>query len=274
MKIHEYQGKQLFRDAGVPVLQGYVARTPQEAADAFTKLGGTINVVKAQIHAGGRGKGSIIDNPAQKGVVLAKSAEDAKKAAQGLLGNKLVTIQTGPEGQKVNQVFVEQGCKIARELYLGIVVDRAAAMPVLMVSSEGGVEIEKVAEVTDDGDSSSSPEPVSEPTETPDESPSSSARYRTQRRGGKGVRDIRTSARNGKVISIARVTDGDEIFLMTAKGKIQRIAAADINIIGRNTQGVRIMNVDEGDNLIAVVRVPPEETSETIETPTEQPVAP
>lgn len=92
-----------------------------------------------------------------------------------------------------------------------------------------------------------------------DESPSSSARYRTQRRGGKGVRDIRTSARNGNVISIARVTDGDEIFMMTAKGKIQRIKAADISIIGRNTQGVRIMSVDEGDSLIAVVRVPPEE---------------
>lgn len=92
-----------------------------------------------------------------------------------------------------------------------------------------------------------------------DESPSSSARYRTQRRGGKGVRDIRTSARNGSVISIARVTDGDEIFMMTAKGKIQRIKAADISIIGRNTQGVRIMSVDEGDSLIAVVRVPPEE---------------
>jgi DNA gyrase subunit A len=100
------------------------------------------------------------------------------------------------------------------------------------------------------------------PDEPAEESTSSSARYRTQRRGGKGVRDIRTSKRNGKVISIARVTDGDEIFMMTAKGKIQRIKAADINIIGRNTQGVRIMNVDEGDSLIAIVRVPPEETSD------------
>jgi len=148
MKIHEYQGKQLFRDAGVPVLQGYVARTPQEAVDAFNKLGGPLAVVKAQIHAGGRGKGSITGNPAQKGVVLVRSAEEAKKAAEGLLGHKLVTIQTNPDGQKVNQIFVEQGCRIARELYLGIVVDRAAAMPVLMVSSEGGVEIEKVAEET------------------------------------------------------------------------------------------------------------------------------
>jgi DNA gyrase subunit A len=95
-----------------------------------------------------------------------------------------------------------------------------------------------------------------------DESSSSSARYRTQNRGGKGVRDIRTSARNGKVISIARVTDDDEVFLMTAKGKIQRISAGDINVIGRNTQGVRIMSVDEGDALIAVVRVPAEENAE------------
>lgn len=146
MKIHEYQGKELFRAAGVPVLQGFVARSPQEASEAFDKLGSPLAVVKAQIHAGGRGKGCVIDNPAQKGVVLVRSAKEAAGVAEGLLGKKLVTIQTGPEGQTVNQVFVEQGCAIARELYLGIVLDRAAAMPVLMVSSEGGVEIEKVAE--------------------------------------------------------------------------------------------------------------------------------
>jgi DNA gyrase subunit A len=98
-----------------------------------------------------------------------------------------------------------------------------------------------------------------------DESTSSTARYRTQKRGGKGLRDIRTSARNGKVVGIARVNDDDEIFMMTAKGKIQRIKAADISVIGRNTQGVRIMNVDDGDSLIAVVRVPPEEASEVDE---------
>lgn len=148
MKIHEYQGKDLFRAAGVPVLQGHVARSPEEAAAAFEKLGGGLAVVKAQIHAGGRGKGSIIDNPSQKGVVLVRSADEARKAAEGLLGKKLVTIQTGPDGQTVNQIFIEQGCSIARELYLGIVLDRAASMPVLMVSTEGGVEIEKVAEET------------------------------------------------------------------------------------------------------------------------------
>ncbi len=100
-----------------------------------------------------------------------------------------------------------------------------------------------------------------------EETSSSSARYRTQKRGGKGLRDIRTSSRNGAVIGIARVTDEDEVFMMTAKGKIQRIAAADISVIGRNTQGVRIMNVDEGDSVIAVVRVPAEEKSDEDESP-------
>ncbi len=151
MKIHEYQGKDLFREAGVPVLQGYVARTPEEAAEAYSKMGTPVSVVKAQIHAGGRGKGSVIDNPSQKGVVLVKSAEDAKKAAAGLLGKKLVTIQTGPEGQTVNQIFIEQGCRIARVNFTSASWSiRAAAMPVLMASTEGGVEIEKVAEETPD----------------------------------------------------------------------------------------------------------------------------
>ncbi len=150
MKIHEYQAKELFRQAGVPVLEGIVATTPEEAAAAYQKLGGSIAVVKSQIHAGGRGKGSVIDDPDQKGVVLVKSADAARDVAAGLLGNKLVTIQTGPEGQTVGKVYVEAGCDIARELYLGIVLDRAAAKPVLMVSTEGGMEIEKVAAETPD----------------------------------------------------------------------------------------------------------------------------
>ncbi len=148
MKIHEYQGKELFRQAGVPVLEGIVAKTPDEAVAAYDKLGGKIAVVKSQIHAGGRGKGTVKDNPDQKGVVVCKSAAEVRHAAEGLLGKTLVTIQTGPEGKTVNKVFVEAGCDIARELYLGIVLDRAAAKPVLMVSTEGGVEIEKVAEET------------------------------------------------------------------------------------------------------------------------------
>jgi succinyl-CoA synthetase beta subunit len=148
MKIHEYQAKDLFRKAGVAVLRGKVAAKPEEAAAAFAELASPIAVVKAQIHAGGRGKGTIKDNPSQRGVQLVKSADEAKKVAGNLLGKTLVTIQTGAEGKTVNRVFIEEGCKIARELYLGIVLDRAAAKPVLMVSTEGGVEIEKVAAKT------------------------------------------------------------------------------------------------------------------------------
>ena len=148
MKIHEYQGKELFRQAGVPVLDGIVAETTEQAVAAYEKLGGKIAVVKSQIHAGGRGKGTIKDNESQNGVVVCKSADEVKAAAEGLLGKTLVTIQTGPEGKTVNKVFVEAGCDIARELYLGIVLDRAAAKPVLMVSTEGGMEIETVAHDT------------------------------------------------------------------------------------------------------------------------------
>ena len=146
MKVHEFQAKEILRDAGVAVLEGIVCKTPEEAAAAYDKLGGSIAVVKAQIHAGGRGKGKTAGG--QHGVELVKSADDAKRVAKGLLGEKLVTIQTGPEGQTVRQVFVEAGCDIARELYLGIVLDRAVSKPVLMVSSEGGMEIEEVAAET------------------------------------------------------------------------------------------------------------------------------
>ncbi len=100
MKIHEYQAKDLFRKAGVPVLESHVARTPEEASAAFTKLGGGIAVVKAQIHAGGRGKGTIIGNTSQRGVQLVKSAEEAATVARNLLGNRLVTIQTGRKAIK------------------------------------------------------------------------------------------------------------------------------------------------------------------------------
>ena len=148
MKIHEYQAKELFRKSGVAVLKGKVAASADEAAAAFKELGGPLAVVKAQIHAGGRGKGTVKSNPQQRGVQLVRSADEAATVAKNLLGNELVTIQTGPEGKTVNRVFVEEGCQIARELYLGIVLDRAAAKPVLMVSSEGGVEIEKVAAET------------------------------------------------------------------------------------------------------------------------------
>ena len=148
MKIHEYQAKQLLREAGVAVPEGIVAATAEEASAAFKKLGGPLAVVKAQIHAGGRGKGTLIDNAKQHGVQLVRSEAEAAAVAGALLDHKLVTIQTGPEGQTVRRVFVEAGCEIARELYLGIVIDRAAALPVLMASSAGGMNIEDVAEKT------------------------------------------------------------------------------------------------------------------------------
>ncbi len=148
MKIHEFQAKEILRKAGVAVPQGIVARSSTDAADAFRKLGGSLAVVKAQIHAGGRGKGTIKDNSKQHGVQLVRRADEAAQVAEALLNKSLVTIQTDPEGQIVRQVLVEQGCDIARELYLGIVVDRGSRGPVLMVSSEGGMNIEDVAAKT------------------------------------------------------------------------------------------------------------------------------
>lgn len=148
MKIHEFQAKKLFADAGIAVLENVVATSADEASTAYDQLGGELAVVKAQVHAGGRGKGTIIECPEQHGVQLVRSADEARVAAANMLGNRLQTIQTGAEGSVVNQVLVEAGCDIARELYLGIVLDRGNKMPVLMCSTEGGVEIEKVAEET------------------------------------------------------------------------------------------------------------------------------
>jgi succinyl-CoA synthetase beta subunit len=136
MNIHEFQAKDLLRRYGVPVPNGKVAFTPQEAKAAAVELGGRC-VVKAQIHAGGRGKAG--------GVKLAASPEEAESAAKGMLGKKLVTHQTGPEGREIRQVLIEQSVNIARELYLGMVLDRAKSRVAVICSSEGGVEIEEVA---------------------------------------------------------------------------------------------------------------------------------
>jgi succinyl-CoA synthetase beta subunit len=136
MKIHEYQAKSLLAKYGVPVPRGEVAETVDQAVDAARKLGGKV-VVKAQIHAGGRGKGG--------GVKLAKDADDTREVAQQILGMTLVTHQTGPEGRLVRKVLVEETLPIAKELYLGIVLDRAIGKVVFMASSEGGMDIEEVA---------------------------------------------------------------------------------------------------------------------------------
>ena len=148
MKIHEYQAKALFAKAGVAIPQGIVAKTAEEAAAAFKTLGGSIAVVKSQVHAGGRGKGTFKEHPEQRGVVLVKSADDAKANAARMLGSTLVTIQTGEEGKQVSTLLVEQGLQIERELYLGIVVDRETGLPCVMMSSEGGMNIEDVAHDT------------------------------------------------------------------------------------------------------------------------------
>lgn len=146
MKIHEYQAKQLLAAAGVAVPRGIVATTPDAVAAAYNELGSKVAVVKSQIHAGGRGKGRFKEHPEQPGVVLVRSAEEARENAARMLGSTLVTIQTGDEGKRVNTLFVEEGLDIARELYLGVVVDRESGGPVLIMSSEGGMEIEVVAE--------------------------------------------------------------------------------------------------------------------------------
>ncbi|OJH35600.1 ADP-forming succinate--CoA ligase subunit beta [Cystobacter ferrugineus] len=138
MKIHEYQGKELFRKYGVPTPRGILATTPDEAEKAAKELGTSVVVVKAQIHAGGRGKGG--------GVKLAKSPAEARQLAQQMIGMKLKTIQTGPEGQTVNKVYIEEGLAIGQELYLGVTLDRATSRITFMASREGGVEIEEVAE--------------------------------------------------------------------------------------------------------------------------------
>ena len=137
MNIHEYQAKDLFRQYGVKTLDGVVASNPDEAAKACKDLGGKIWVVKAQVHAGGRGKGG--------GIVLCRSADEVYEAASNLIGKNLVTPQTTSEGVEVRKVYVEEGCNISRELYLGIVLDREKELPVIMASTEGGVEIEEVA---------------------------------------------------------------------------------------------------------------------------------
>jgi succinyl-CoA synthetase beta subunit len=140
MKIHEYQGKEILRRYGVPTPRGIPCFSVDEAVEAAKNLGGSVWVVKAQIHAGGRGKGG--------GVKVAKSLDEVKSRASEILGMQLKTHQTGPEGQKVRRLLIEEGANIAKELYVAMVVDRASQRVVLMASSEGGMDIEEVADKT------------------------------------------------------------------------------------------------------------------------------
>jgi succinyl-CoA synthetase beta subunit len=140
MNIHEYQAKEIFAKYGVPVPRGFIAANSKEAVENAKKLGGNVWVVKAQIHAGGRGLGG--------GVKLARSLEEVEQLANDIIGMTLVTHQTGPKGKLVQKVYIEEGADIADELYLGVVLDRAKEMPVIMASTQGGMEIEKVAAQT------------------------------------------------------------------------------------------------------------------------------
>lgn len=138
MNVHEYQAKDLMREFNINVLNGGTAKSPEDAVEVAKSLGGSVWVVKAQIHAGGRGKGG--------GVKVAKSLDEVKKYAEEIIGMQLVTHQTGPEGKKVNLVLIEEGCAIEHEYYAGIVLDRGTGKITFMASSEGGVDIEEVAE--------------------------------------------------------------------------------------------------------------------------------
>ena len=146
MNIHEYQAKELLKRYGVAVLDGHVAWTADEATEAAKKLPGPVYVVKAQVHAGGRGAGHFADDPGGKGGIrIARSPDEVRAAAQAMLGHVLITKQTGAVGHKVHRLYIEAGCEIARELYLSLLVDRATGRVTIVSSSEGGIEIEQVA---------------------------------------------------------------------------------------------------------------------------------
>ncbi len=138
MNIHEYQAKDVLRKFGVSTLKGKIVNTPEEAVAAAKEIGGSVWVVKAQIHAGGRGKGG--------GVKIAKTLDEVRDLAKKILGMTLVTPQTGPEGKKVHKIFIEAGCNIAKEYYVACLIDRATGRVAMMASSEGGMDIEEVAE--------------------------------------------------------------------------------------------------------------------------------
>ena len=149
MNIHEYQAKQLLGQYGVAVPRGGVAYTAKEAEIIAKDLGGPVWVVKSQIHAGGRGAGRFQDNPdGAGGVRIAKSVEEVREGVQEMVGHVLITKQTGPAGKEVKRVYIEEGCDIARELYLGMLLDRETSRLTMMASTEGGMEIEEVAEAT------------------------------------------------------------------------------------------------------------------------------
>jgi len=187
MKIHEFQAKELLRARGLAVPDGRECTTPDEAAAAYAELGRELCVVKAQIHAGGRGKAG--------GVKLVRSADEARAAAQAILGARLVTHQTGPEGQEVRRLWIEAGSRIEREYYVGIAIDRERRRPVMMASSEGGMEIEVVAAKT--------PEKILKAVFSPDAGLSQAEAERLAR--GIGVPEALVGEACGFLVGLARL---------------------------------------------------------------------
>ena len=153
MNIHEYQAKALFRESGIPVQDGVHCKSVEEALNAYDSLGSGIVAVKSQIHAGGRGKGKLYspdsgDLVMEGGVKVASSRDDVEDFASNILGHKLVTKQTGPAGKIVSNLYIEAGCDIAHEYYLALLIDREEQTVLIMASTEGGVDIEEVAETS------------------------------------------------------------------------------------------------------------------------------
>ena len=239
MKIHEYQGKQLFRDYGLPVPRGVAVFSVEEAVKAAQELGGSVWVVKAQIHAGGRGKGG--------GVKLARSIDEVRKLASQILGMQLVTHQTDADGQKVRRLLIEEGADIKKELYVGMLVDRATQRVTLMASSEGGVNIEEVAERT--------PEKIIKVAIDP-------ATGLTDAQGDDVARSIgipEPSVPQARVMfqKLYRVFDGTDASLAeinpmitTGDGKVMALDAKlnfDSNALFRHPEIVKLRDLDEED---------------------------
>jgi succinyl-CoA synthetase beta subunit len=240
MKIHEYQAKALLARYGVPVPRGEVAHTALEAEAAAQKLGGTV-VVKAQIHAGGRGKGG--------GVKVVKNAEEARAAAEKILGMKLVTHQTGPEGRIVQRLLIEEGLPIERELYLGIVLDRSTGKNTFMASADGGVEIEEVAAKT--------PERIFKETIEPGVGLQS---FQARKLAfGIGVPGVQASAAANAMMALARASEGLDAslaeinpFVLTKDGKVFALDAKvtiDDNALFRHKDLLELRDLNEEDPL-------------------------
>ena len=240
MKIHEYQAKAILAQYGVPVPRGEVARTPDEADAAAKKIGGTA-VVKAQIHAGGRGKGG--------GVKIAKDNTDAAEIARKMLGMRLVTHQTGPEGRTVHRVLIEETLPIERELYLGIVLDRTVGKPVFMASAAGGVEIEEVA--------AQHPEAI---LKEPLEPGFGLAPFQARKLAfGIGIPAASASAAAAAMMALARACEGIDAslaeinpFVITRQGKVYALDAKinlDDNALYRHKDLLELRDLNEEDPL-------------------------